>query len=123
MFENENHNIPNNLGDYKYVIEKFLTICLPVNVKPCVDVKHVKTVCCGEPIITPKRGMCCKGGENSGCEFTIVQKMKLEIPLEFSTETKIDKPFVDCEFKKDCDDDHKNNHDEHEHDKHYLEGK
>lgn len=103
MFENEKQDYYYT-DECKELIEKFLTICLPVTITPCVDVKRIKSECCGNPIITPNHHKnCCKGKDDDGsCEFTIVQKMKVEIPLEFKAETKIDDPFVDCEFKKDC---------------------
>ena len=102
MFEEENKEHLFCTDDCKELIEKFLTICLPVTITPRVDVKRIKSECCGNPIITPNHNKnCCKGKEDGSCEFTIVQKMKVEIPIDFKADTKVDKPFVDCEFKKD----------------------
>ena len=88
-------------SDDKENIEKFLSIALPVKVTPSVDVKPVKAETCGRPIITPsKHGRCDLGNKDGDCEFTIIQKMKLEIPVRFKVKTDIDDPFVDCEIKK-----------------------
>ena len=122
MFEEEKKDYYHT-DECKELIEKFLTICLPVTITPCVDIKRIKSECCGNPIITPNHHKnCCKSKEDGSCEFTIVQKMKVEIPIEFKAETKIDDPFVDCEFKKDwkdCDEcidkDHKEDCNHHDH--------
>ena len=90
--------------NFKEIIEKFLSIALPVRVTPLVKVKPIKTECCGKPIITPtKHGNCSIVNDKDNCEFTIVQKMKLEIPVEFKVKTDVSDPFVDCEMKKECD--------------------
>lgn len=94
MFENE---------ECCSVIEKFLTICLPVTTTPAVCIGKIKTECCGNPIISLKRpDNCCKDLNDGCCKFTIVQKMKVEIPIDFSADTHIDDLFVDCELKPDC---------------------
>lgn len=103
MFEQDIFDSSHGDNKCKELIEKFLTICLPVKIKPEVEVKQIKTECCGKAIIVPGRGCCHKCDEDGSCEFTIVQKMKIEIPVEFKTKTEINKPFVDCEFKKDED--------------------
>lgn len=90
--------------DFKEVIEKFLTVCLNVSITPSIDIKPVKTERCGKPIITPTcdNNYCnCKG--NDSCEFTIIQKMKVSIPIVFDAKTCIDDPYVNCEFYNDKD--------------------
>ena len=105
MYENDNVNCQDYGDDCKSIIEKFLTIGLPVTTTPCVKLGKIKSECCGNPIISSKKfNTCCEEMKDGTCEFTIIQKMKVEIPLEFSTDTKIDDLFVDCEFKHDkCD--------------------
>lgn len=105
MFEQDKIDVSLRDDYTKELIEKFLTICLPVKITPCVEVKPIKAECCGKPIITTKDDYCHKCTENGCCEFTIIQKMKVEIPVEFKTKTDIADPFVDCEFKKDDDKD------------------
>ena len=82
------------------LIEKFLSIALPVKVTPSVEVKPIKAETCGRPIITSTRhGKCELGNKDGDCEFTIIQKMKMEIPVQFKVKTKIEHPFVDCELR------------------------
>ena len=108
MFDNEKPNYPKYDDECKALIEKFLTICLPVTVTPCVKLGKIKTESCGNPIISSKKhDMCCDDMRDGCCKFTIIQKMKVEIPIDFDADTKIDDLFVDCEFK----------HDRHDYDK------
>ncbi len=96
MFENDNCSS---------IIEKFLTICLPVTTTPSVNIGTIQTECCGNPIISLKNpGSCCNDVNDGCCKFTIVQKMKIEIPVTFNATTSVDNLFVDCEIKQDyCD--------------------
>ena len=107
MFEYDKKEYSFCDNDCKELIEKFLTIGLPVTITPCVKVKSIKAECCGNAIIMPRHETCCQTKDNDKCEFTIIQKMKVEIPVEFSAETLINDPFVDCEFRKDKKDDYK----------------
>lgn len=102
MFENEKKDYPDyHHDDCRSIIEKFLTICLPVTTTPCVKVGKIKTECCGDPIISLRKPDNCKDMHDGCCKFTIVQKMKIEIPVDFEATTKIDDLFVDCEMKHD----------------------
>ena len=95
--------IPGTENDTE-LIEKFLSVALPVTVTPFVDVKPVKAETCGRPIITPtKHGKCELGNKEGECGFTIIQKMKIEIPVRFKVKTNIEDPFVDCELREDID--------------------
>ncbi|MBQ9314031.1 MAG: hypothetical protein IJ220_03375 [Clostridia bacterium] len=100
-------------NDDKEIIEKFLSVALPVKVTPSVDVKPVKAETCGRPIITSSRhGKCELGNKDGDCEFTIIQKMKIEIPVRFKVKTDMDDPFVDCEVKRyddSCNENEENN--------------
>ena len=102
MFANEKCERPDFGNDCRSIIEKFLTICLPVTTTPCVKIGKIKTECCGNPIVSSrKHDMCCDEMKNGSCKFTIIQKMKIEIPVDFNADTKVDDLFVDCEFKHD----------------------
>ena len=104
MFENEKMDYPKCDDDCRALIEKFLTVCIPVTTTPCVKVGKIKTECCGNPIIASKKHeKCCDDMKDGSCKFTIIQKMKIEIPIDFNAETKIDDFFVDCELKHDRD--------------------
>ena len=100
MFDNEHHDE----FDCTSIIEKFLTVCLPVTTTPNACLGKIKTECCGSPILSLKPPhKCCDEMNNGSCNFTIVQKMKIEIPISFSAITKVDNLFVDCEFKNEHD--------------------
>ena len=82
------------------VIKKFITLCVPVHVTPKVRVGKVKTERCGDPIITAHtNGICTERKCEDGCHFNIVQKMKVEIPVDFDTFVKVEDSFVDCELR------------------------
>ncbi len=107
MFEDEKEcckDFP-DFNKCKAQIEKFLTVCIPVTTTPSINVGKIKTECCGNPIISMKNhDNCCKGICDGSCKFTIIQKMKVEFPIEFDAKTIVDKMFVDCEFKpEECD--------------------
>ncbi|MBQ9280436.1 MAG: hypothetical protein IJ215_05295 [Clostridia bacterium] len=90
--------------DCKEIVEKFVSLEIPVKVSPDVEVKHTKSECCGRAIIVPSRHHKYEmGKEDNDCEFTIVQKMKIEIPVKFKVKTDVKDPFIDCELKKDDD--------------------
>lgn len=100
MFENEKLGYPKYDDDCKTLIEKFLTICLPVTTTPSVKLGKIKTECCGNPIVSPRKfDKCCEEMKEGCCKFTIIQKMKIEIPIDFDADTKLDDLMVDCEFK------------------------
>ena len=105
MIENEHlEHYSEFYDDCKSIIEKFLTICLPVTTTPYVRIGRIKTECCGNPIVSAKKPeKCCEDMKDGCCKFTIIQKMKIEIPIDFNADTKIDDLFVDCELKHDYD--------------------
>ena len=82
------------------VIKKFITLCVPVHVSPKVKIGKVITERWGDPFITTKEHPICHEKKCvEGCHFSIVQKMKIEIPVEFDASTIVDESFVDCESR------------------------
>lgn len=83
-------------------------VCLPVKVSPFSVTGPARVHCCGEPLVLPHNDHC-HGKPNGTCEFTISQKIKVEIPVEFGATVHVGDTFVDCgcskceEPKKDCD--------------------
>lgn len=69
-------------------------ISVPVKVTPFAKTGHVKTVCCGSPVITT--GRCMHGDTGKVCEFTITQKICVKIPLAFGASVSIDHAHVQC---------------------------
>lgn len=76
--------------------------CLPVTVCPYAVTGPAVVQCCGEPIVNQCCGHC-RGKVNGTCEFTISQKIRVEIPVEFGASVNIGDTFVDCDCPK-CDD-------------------
>lgn len=77
---------------------QFVTVCLPVTVSPYVFTGPTTVQCCGEPVVIPGCE-CCKGEENGVCKFTISQKLRVDVPVEFGASVNIDETFVDCRNK------------------------
>lgn len=75
-------------------------VCVPVTVTPYANVGEIVSECCGAPIISYK-GNSCKGIENGSCSFTISQKIRVQIPVDFGADTTVGGTFVDCECIKD----------------------
>lgn len=75
------------------------TVCVPVTVTPFANVGTIKTECCGKPVVSHKDNNC-EGMENGSCKFTISQKIKVEIPVEFGSNTSIGGTFVNCDCLK-----------------------
>lgn len=78
------------------------TVCLPVTICPHAITGPAKIHCFGEPVIKPCQCHC-KGKPNGRCTFTISQKIKVEIPVEFGATVDIGETFIDCDCPKDRD--------------------
>ena len=111
MFEEEKHD--NNCTEEKCDTKahQTATICVPVTVTPFAKIGTICTECCGRPMISDKHGYC-KGIENGSCKFTISQKIKVEIPVEFGANTTVGGTFVECD-KMECDEHRDENIEEH----------
>jgi hypothetical protein len=70
-------------------------VCLPVAVSPYAVTGPIKIKCCGEPVVS---SFCnrCRGKVNETCEFTISQKINVEIPVEFGATVNIGETFIEC---------------------------
>ena len=79
-----------------------VTVCLPVAVNPYAKTGPAKIHCCGDHEI---RYGCkfCKGKPNAACEFTISQKLNVELPVEFGATVNVGDTFVDCDCPKEED--------------------
>ena len=70
-------------------------VCLPVSVKPQATVGRIVTKCCGEAII--KEGTeICEGTPHGECNFTITQKICIEVPVEFVADVDVGEAGVLC---------------------------
>ena len=107
MFEEEKHD-EMHYGEERCETKAIqtATICVPVTIAPFAKVGTIVTECCGRPEISQKH--CgCKGVENGNCKFTISQKIKVEIPVEFGANTTVGGTFVDCECQEPEYDEHR----------------
>ena len=100
MFEEERHDDfgTGEICDTK--AKQSATVCVPVTITPFAKVGTISTECCGRPMISTKHEHC-KGIENGSCKFTISQKIKVEIPVEFGANTTVGGTFVECDCDKD----------------------
>jgi len=103
MFDEEVHNDYCTEENCETKASQVATVCVPVTITPFAKVGTICTECCGKPIISNKHGHC-KGIENGNCKFTISQKIKVEIPVEFGANTTVGGTFVECEYVKEEDD-------------------
>ena len=80
------------------------TVCLPVTISPYAATGPSKVECCGQPEVHPCCDYC-HGKINGTCEFTISQKIRVDIPVEFGATVNIGGTYVECECGKgkDCD--------------------
>lgn len=71
------------------------TACVPVKIKPFANPGKVSMECCGCPTI--KMGDDdCSGTLNGCCEFTVSQKMKIDIPITFGADISVGETYVKC---------------------------
>jgi len=75
-------------------------VCLPVKISPYAKACPPKIHCCGNAIITPNI-KCCRGKVNGVCEFTISQKINVELPVVFGAHVDVGDTYVDCLYVKD----------------------
>lgn len=96
MFEEEKREEYYEGGKCDTKAYQSAVVCIPVTISPFAKVGTIVTECCGKPVVSEKHCNC-KGEENGSCKFTISQKIKVEIPVEFGANTTVGGTFVDCE--------------------------
>ena len=82
--------------------EQMVDICLPVSVAPYANVGNVTSKCCGVPVITRGDNLC-SGIPSGTCNFTIRQRMCVNVPVDFGTIVQPGVPHILC-TDEDCDD-------------------
>ena len=70
-------------------------VCVPVSVKPFAKVGEIRTKCCGEAVITPGTHIC-EGKPEGTCDFTITQKICIEVPVDFGAEAEAGEAHINC---------------------------
>lgn len=71
------------------------TVCAPVTVTPTAVPGTTRTICCGDPIVTPGVGECPSSVRH--CYFTVSQKVCIEIPITFGATATVGNPSIECE--------------------------
>ena len=74
--------------------QQMANVCLPVSVQPFATVGTIVTRCCGAAIIAP--GTVCSGTPNMNCNFTISQRICVEVPVEFGATVTPGEAHVQC---------------------------
>lgn len=71
------------------------TVCVPVEVTPTAVTGPTRTMCCGEPIVTPGAIQC--PSSSRVCHFTISQQVCIEAPVTFGAKATVGDPSITCE--------------------------
>ena len=74
-----------------------VVVCVPVEIKPFAEIGKIKTECLGKSVTSHEE---CKGSIKNTCRFSISQKIRVEVPVEFGAKTEIGEAHIDCECPK-----------------------
>ena len=74
--------------------QQMVEVCLPVQVRPFARVGQISTRCCGPAIIRP--GILCPGPIIENCNFTVSQRICVEVPVEFGANVTPEQPHTNC---------------------------
>ncbi len=69
------------------------TACVPVTICPFADAGPIDAECCGSPVIRSGDESCC-GVPNGRYEFTVSQKMRINIPIAFGADIMVGETYV-----------------------------
>lgn len=70
------------------------TVCAPVTVTPKAVPGMTRTICCGDPIVSPENRCPFTGRK---CYFTVSQRVCIEVPITFGAIAEVGEPRIDCE--------------------------
>jgi len=82
--------------------QQMVDVCLPVAVTPFANVGKITSRCCGGAVVTRGADIC-QGIPNGTCNFTIRQKICVNVPIDFGTIVQPGVPHILCS-DEDCDD-------------------
>ena len=88
------HDNDNPISTCPAVASQIAKVSLPVSSRPFAVAGHVTVECYGRPTITGHEDAECG---RHGCHFTISQKLKISIPVEFGANVRIGEASVECE--------------------------
>lgn len=72
-------------------------VCIPVTVRPFGSTGNIKTWCEGKPVLTQGCSHC-HGTPGGVCQFTISQRLHVEVPVIFGARAEVGDASVDCCF-------------------------
>lgn len=72
-----------------------MDVCVPVTIKPFVNVGGTIIKCCGDAVVQPGRQHCL-GMKDGACVFTVTQTLCVEVPIEFGAVANVGDTYVDC---------------------------
>ena len=84
--------MPSPQPECSSVAHRDVQVCVPVSVKPFANILNTTVRCCGKPIFATE----CQGMINGTCDFNIMQRICVEIPVEFGAEIETDEVKVAC---------------------------
>jgi hypothetical protein len=74
----------------------YATVCVPVTVKPFGIPGPVTVECYGKPEITGEDH--CHGNVGTVCHFTISQRVRIDVPVDFGASVCVGETLVDCDY-------------------------
>ena len=75
--------------------QQLVNVCLHVSVQPFARVGTITLRCCGAPIITPGTNIC-PGEPRMNCDFTISQRICVQVPVEFGANVRPGETHIQC---------------------------
>jgi hypothetical protein len=73
----------------------YANVGVPVTVKPFAIPGPVTVECYGSPLMSQDEQ--CRGKIGAVCHFTISQKIKIDIPVDFGAAIKVGETYVECD--------------------------
>ena len=78
-------------------------LCLPVTVTPDVKIGNINVKPIGRTEVSE---YCCGGRGETSCSFTITQKLRIEVPVDFDANVSTEETYIDCNCNEgDCKED------------------
>jgi hypothetical protein len=79
------------------VAHQYADISSSVQLKPSAAIGKIEIECCGEPTV------CCSDNRNANmCEITILQKVRINIPISYNAIACVGENDVNCDCNKCC---------------------
>lgn len=70
-------------------------VCIPVTIRPFGEAGNAKTQCLGRPVVSAGCDIC-QGKTGGVCNFTISQRLRVEVPVIFGARAEVGDVTVEC---------------------------